>query len=135
MEVPIKEGVFEYIGDGDKIQILGTQCPNCGERQFPPLEICPNCSTRGLNNIPLGRTGVIRSYAEINVKNPFWKGELPYTIVRVDLDGGGKFMSHLIGYESGTDPIGEKVELVARKAYADKDGNDLIAPMYKKIGK
>lgn len=135
MEVPIKEGVFEYIGDGDKVQVISTQCPTCGEKQFPPAEICPKCITRGLNQIYLGRTGVITTYAVVNVKNSFWNGELPYTIVKVDLDGGGKFMSHLIDYEPGTDPIGEKVELVAHKAYTDKEGNDLIAPMYKIIRK
>lgn len=134
METPIKEGVFEYT-DGNKVEVIGVQCPNCGEKHYPPVDICPNCVTRGLNTVKLGRTGVITSYAEISIKNPFWKGELPYTIVKVDLDGGGKFQSHLIGYEHGTDPIGEKVELVAHKAYTDKEGNDLIAPMYKKIEK
>lgn len=133
MKVPIIEGVFEYIGDGDRIQVNGTQCPTCGEKQFPPAEFCPKCSTGGLNKVMLGRTGIITSFAVVDTKNPFWKGEIPYTIVKVDLDGGGKLMSHLTDFDSKDVPIGAKVELVAHKAFTDKEGNDLIAPMYKLI--
>ncbi|MGI6412868.1 MAG: Zn-ribbon domain-containing OB-fold protein [Syntrophomonadaceae bacterium] len=132
-QVPIKEGIFEYTGKGNEIQLVGSECPTCGEKFFPQRNICPKCSTRGLNRVFLSRTGTIKTFTVVRTPNPLWKGELPYIIVVVLLDGGGKCSTHLTGCDPNNVPIGARVECIAQKIYENQEGDEVIAHMFKLI--
>lgn len=64
--------------------LLGSECPDCGRRTFPPREVCPFCGE--LSNVQpraLSTTGTVYSYTIVRQAPPPIK--TPYILAYVDL--------------------------------------------------
>ncbi|WP_299329087.1 zinc ribbon domain-containing protein [Parasphingopyxis sp.] len=44
-------------------QLLGSQCKQCGVRQFPPTAICRYCGHDELDEIVLAKTGKVKAFS------------------------------------------------------------------------
>ena len=113
--VPAVEGWFTL---ADEPHLLGKQCATCATIVFPPRALsCPNpvCDGRELDDVELGRTGRVWSYATNHypppapyvAPDPFE----PYTVAAVELDD--ERLVVLGQVQQGVDSlrIGQRVEL------------------------
>ncbi len=129
--VPVLPGLFTFDGcDVAKIRILGSRCRQCGEKYFPTRSNCPRCSATDLEGVTLSSTGVITNYTVVRQTAPTWKGPVPYIIVVVQLDDGGKVTTHLIGSQPEEVRVGARVRAVAGKLWDDEQGRTVLANMF-----
>ena len=56
-EKPIADGLYR-ISEGAP-QLIASRCAECGEVTFPKQDACPNCTTRGAEEISLSRRGTL----------------------------------------------------------------------------
>ncbi len=72
--------------------LLGSQCQRCSEQFFPPVWVCPACTSFEIEQASLGSTGVLYSYSTVHVSP---SRPTPYTLGYVDLDAGPRVLSHV----------------------------------------
>lgn len=91
-------------------------CLGCGRRRFPPTPRCPFCADpRSRWDEPVG-TGTVYSAVTVHrTLDAAFGEETPYTVVTVDLDGGGRMLGRAAG---GRLDIGDRVT----PTYVDHDG-------------
>lgn len=82
-------------------------CLGCGRRRFPPTPRCPFCADpRSRWDEPV-RTGTVYSAVTVHrTLDAAFGEENPYTVVTVDLDGGGRMLGRAAG---GRLDIGDRV--------------------------
>ena len=71
------------------------ECASCRRRRFPPMPSCPYCAAVG-TVIREATAGTV--YSWVTVRRAFqdaFAADVPYTIVTVDLDGGGRIVGRL----------------------------------------
>ena len=130
--VPAVEGWFTL---GDEPHLVGKRCRECAAIVFPPRALaCPNpaCASLDFDDVPLGRTGRIWSYATNHypppapyvAADPFE----PYTVAAVELDD-----EHLVvlgQLPRGTDPqllrIGQRVELTVGPLFSTDEHTQVV---------
>lgn len=90
----------QFYWDGlARSQLLLQECSSCHNRRFPPMPSCPYCGSTGFE---IGEAAKGTIYSWVTVHRAFqaaFAGEVPYTLVTVDLDGGGRIVGRL---EPGT---------------------------------
>ena len=79
-------------------ELLIPNCRDCGSRFFPPQAFCPNCGSRNWHGATTGGTGKIYSWIVTHhAFTPEFSDDLPYAIVAVDLDDGGRLVGRYVG--------------------------------------
>jgi uncharacterized protein len=102
--------------------LLVPECTN-GHRFFPPMPSCPHCATTELTRVEASGRGSVYSWVTIHVAlDPAFTGDVPYTILAVDLDGGGRMMGRLLDPALGELRAGAPVELTAYRV------GDIVVP-------
>ena len=96
-------------------KILGLKCQKCGNINVPPRMVCSKCTSTDMEVMELGGKGKIQTFTTVNVTSEGREGEVPYTIVMVELDEGPWIMGNL-----DTDPKSTSMELIG-KAVTMKD--------------
>lgn len=92
-------------------------CGACDRRRFPPMPSCPYCGTGGGHEVDVPGTGVVYSWIRVHrAMTPAMRDQVPYCIVTVDLDGGGRLFGRLTG--AAAIAVGAPV----RPAFVDHDG-------------
>jgi len=85
-------------------------CGVCGEQFFPPMPSCPTCGAANPSLREVPGIGVVYSWVVVHrTFDPDFAHEVPYTIVAVDMDGGGRVIGRLVGDASATPTAGCKV--------------------------
>ena len=92
-------------------KLLGLKCRACGAITVPPKMVCRQCTSPDMEIIELKGSGKIRTFTTVFVASEGREGEVPYTIVMVELDDGPWIMGNLEGIE----PKEASMELVGRK--------------------
>lgn len=74
------------------------ECRSCRRRFFPAIPSCPHCGAAD----PALRiaSGLGHVYSWVTVHHtlaPEFADEVPYTVLAVDLDGGGRMLGRLVG--------------------------------------
>ena len=131
--VPAVEGWFTL--DADAPHLLAKRCSTCGTIVFPPRALaCPNpaCTGSEFDDVPLGRTGRIWSYATNHypppppyvAPDPFE----PYTIAAVELDDERIVILGQVaaGVDSESLSISQPVELVVETLFSDDEAERLV---------
>ncbi len=58
--------VLPYIDvRGDKANLIGTECGDCGFHTFPPSTVCPSCMSLNVRPLPLSPVGKLYSFTTI----------------------------------------------------------------------
>jgi uncharacterized protein len=108
----------------EKGELRIPECRACGRQFFPPIPSCPRCGAAGPELRVVSGTGRVYSWVTIHLTlDPEFADDVPYTIVAVELDGGGRMLGRLIG--DGL-PAGE-----AEVAFAPYRSGDQLLPGFR----
>ncbi len=94
-----------------KPHLIGSRCTSCGEVFFPSRLCCRHCSSREMEEVPLGRTGKLYSFTTIQVRPPHYIGEVPYVVGVVELPEGERVRTLLSHCDQSSLEIGMEMEL------------------------
>ncbi|GAA1844923.1 hypothetical protein GCM10009836_25530 [Pseudonocardia ailaonensis] len=86
---------WEALAEG---QLTVPTCDDCRRRFFPPQPYCPHCGSTSAQLQPHAGDGTV--YSWVVVHRAFaeeFAGDVPYGIVAVDLDGGGRLVGRFSG--------------------------------------
>jgi uncharacterized OB-fold protein len=104
-------------------RVVVAVCSRCGKQQAIPSETCFTCGSDALSTRPHDGGG--RAFSWVVCHFPFdeeYRGELPYTVVMVALDGGGRVYGR---YASGCPQLAAGMRLVL-DAVATKEKGFLV---------
>jgi len=75
--------------------LTGYRCTACGQVFVLPALYCPECGSSKQQTISLSGRGTILSGTTIHVGPTRYESEVPYTVVLVALEEGGRVMGRL----------------------------------------
>jgi uncharacterized protein len=137
-QIPIKEGMMKLPqSPTDKGSLVGCKCRKCGQLFFVKRDMCENCQSQDLEEIILSSTGKLYAFSIMyypapppyKPANPF----VPFGIGWVELPEGLVVYSLLTENDASKLKVGMNLELIFNKFSEDKDGNDVIVPMFKPV--
>jgi uncharacterized OB-fold protein len=89
------EGFWEELIKG---KLALPRCADCGQGFFPPLPRCPHCASEAVETLESEGMGTIYSWVRIHrTVDPEFADEVPYTVVAVDLEDGGRMLGRFLG--------------------------------------
>ena len=135
-QVPVRAGLWTTPSSPDeKPQLIGSQCPACGEVYFPKRErgVCIRCGQQGLEDVKLNRRGKIRSFSVV-MQQPtqFFLGKAPYAYGWIDLPDV-RVRALFTGCDFKDLKLGMPVELVIERLGEDEQGNEVLAYKFKPV--
>lgn len=96
------------------LRLLAKRCVKCGAVQYPPRQICWQCSGTEMKTQKLNRRGRVFTFTRDYLPpNP----DPPTNMVSVDLEGGGRFYGQLTELGTAKLEIGMEVELTFRRLH------------------
>lgn len=79
-------------------KLMLQRCTQCGTIRHYPQLLCTNCYSDGVEWIEASGRGTVHSWTVAHhAFHPAFKGELPYTLLIVDLEEGPRAMGRLDG--------------------------------------
>lgn len=81
-----------HLKDG---RLMGSACSNCGATNFPPRADCADCLSGDFEYHEVSGRGTVYTYSVIAAAPTGFDDEVPYTIVVVDLEEGGRLLAWL----------------------------------------
>ncbi len=95
-------------------------CGDCGKVRHYPRPVCPHCHSMAVTWIDSKCAGKVQSWTIAHhAFHPGFKGELPYTLVTVDLDEGVRLQAQLRSSKSVALKIGLPVKITFEIATAE----------------
>ncbi len=117
-----------------KNKLLGLKCSDCGTITCPPMMVCHECAGTNLEITEISGKGKIVTFTTSYVTAEGREGELPYTIVMVELAEGPWIMGNLIDINPqkvGIELIGKSVVLGSKVFPGDKySAGDAARPLF-----
>ncbi len=105
-----------------RYNLIGTECKGCGQKFFPPRQLCPNCRRSGnITEITFSGEGKIYSYTLIHVPSEGLGFMKPYAIGIIRLDEGPLLTAQIVDCKPEDLAIGKRVNSVFRKVIVDGD--------------
>ncbi|HDH40919.1 MAG TPA: Zn-ribbon domain-containing OB-fold protein [Candidatus Altiarchaeales archaeon] len=103
-----------------RYNLIGTECLRCGEKFFPPRQLCPNCRRAGkIREVKFSGEGEIYSYTIIHTPPEGFEFMRPYAMGIIKLIEGPLVTAQLVDCKPEDLEIGKRVESVFRKVIAD----------------
>lgn len=99
--------------------LIGEVCPDCGEKIFPPRDVCPHCAQKAQALYQFSGRGEVYSYTTIYNPPTGFEEYAPYTIALVKLAEGPMLTAQLTDVEPEEVRIGQPVEMVTRRIRED----------------
>ena len=131
-KIPVKDGLWT---SGEKPQLVGSQCNQCGEVFFPTREgvLCSNCQSGNFQEVKLGRSGKIYSYTVVMQRPPVYykAAEVPYAIGFVELPEGIRVETLFTGCKPEDLKVGMEVEMLIDKLHDEEDGTEVYCYKFK----
>lgn len=98
--VPIREGLLAgELADLESVRLLGSRCGDCGETSLGHHDLCPNCSSKAMVDLPLSARGTLWTFTISRHRPPGnYRGAepfAPYGIGLVELAEGLRVMTPL----------------------------------------
>lgn len=110
--------------------LLLQKCPDCGKVQYHYRALCSFCWSDKIEDFPSSGRGAVWTYSVV-YKNATkgYSEKLPYVVGLVELEGGVKFVTNIIGGDPEAVTFGTEVELT----FAKTDAGQAI-PLFKVVG-
>jgi len=101
-----------HLKDG---RLMGSECKQCGATNFPPRADCADCLSGDFEYCEVSGRGTIYTYSVIAAAPTGFEDDVPYTVVVIDLEEGGRLLAWL-GDSIATDDIeiGMAVQVVPK---------------------
>jgi uncharacterized OB-fold protein len=78
-------------------RLVVQRCTGCGRRRFPPRDICSECLGRKSEwTTSSGRGRVVSFNVMHQVYHPGFVAEVPYAVVLVELEDGGRMLTNMV---------------------------------------
>ncbi len=106
--------------------LVGEVCGHCGNKIFPPRDVCPNCAEEAKTLYQFSGKGEIYSFTTVYDAPEGFEEQAPYTVAIVKLDEGPLVTAQLTDVDNGKVEIGQKVEMVTRKLRQDGERGMLV---------
>ena len=132
--VALKGYLHVGTSDADPSYLIGSKCKICGFVTFPKRPVCPLClKEKSMEEVPLGTRGVIHAFCVTRVTSPGFSA--PSIHAWVDLEHGPRVFAVITGCETSEDAlkVGQEVELIVEKLFADEQGNDVLGYKFKPV--
>jgi uncharacterized protein len=135
--IPVLENAWTTPSSRDKAQLIGSECPSCGEIYFPrkTRKLCPHCQSEGLKDMYLNRRGRIDSLTIVTQQpgGGYYFGPIPYAIGIVGLPEGVYIETQLKAERLEDLTVGQEVELVIEPIWDDGKGTELIGYKFQPV--
>jgi uncharacterized OB-fold protein len=96
----ITEELRPFFDGAKRNRLLVQHCNACGKNRFPPVQICPECLSRNLSWVEACGRGRLYSYSIMHrAYHPAFAAKVPYVLVVVELEEGGKITSNVVGID------------------------------------
>ena len=93
------------------------QCPDCGRIRHYPRPVCDACHSMNVTWIDASGHGKVHSWTITHYAfHPGYKGELPYTLLTVDLDEGVRMNAQARGIDATDLRVGQSVRVEYEQA-------------------
>jgi uncharacterized OB-fold protein len=99
--------------------LVGEVCDKCGEKIFPPRDVCPYCVQPAQTPFQFSGRGEVFSHTTIYNPPVGFDEYAPYTVALVKLEEGPLVTAQLTDVEPEEVNIGQPVEMVTRKVRED----------------
>ena len=114
----VTEELAPFFAAARRGKLVLSRCRGCGDRRLPPRPICSRCLGREHEWTESTGRGTVYSFNRMHqVYHPGFAGEVPYVVVLVELEDGGRIISNLRG--SAEVKVGMPVE-VAFEPWSDE---------------
>ena len=114
-----------------RYNLVGSTCPKCKEKYFPPREICPKCGNEISTPYAFIGLGEVYSYTTIYEAPSGFDDMAPYTVALVKLQEGPLVTAQLTDLGDTQLEIGMRVEMVTRRLRSDGDERGMLIYGYK----
>jgi scaffold protein (connect acetoacetyl-CoA thiolase and HMG-CoA synthase) len=96
-------------------RLVGEVCGRCGNKIFPPRDVCPECTKPAYEPYTFSGRGTVYSHTAVH-HAPAGYGEFaPYAVALVELEEGPLITAQLTDVDLDAVEIGMPVEMVTRK--------------------
>ena len=80
-------------------RLLQPHCRTCGAHWFPPLPGCPRCGSQAVELVEASLRASVYSWVVVfRALSPAFADAVPYVVLVVDLDAGGRMFGQLRGH-------------------------------------
>lgn len=99
-----------------RLGLVGEVCGCCGDKIFPPRDVCPDCGEDAKELYSFSGKGTIWSFTKVMEAPEGHQDQAPYFIGLIKLEEGALVTAQLTDFGQGELPeIGMEVEMVTRK--------------------
>lgn len=95
--------------------LVGEVCESCGEKLFPPRDVCPVCQQPASKPFTFSGRGKVYSYSVVRRAPEGYEKFVPYTVALVRLEEGPLVTAQLTDVDNEEVKIGMEVEMVTRR--------------------
>ncbi len=104
-----------------RYSLTGEVCETCGDKIFPPRDICPECDAPAKTPFTFSGRGKVYSFSTVYNAPEGYEENLPYTVALVKLDEGPMVTAQLADVAPDEVEVGMPVEMVTRKLRQEGD--------------
>jgi len=112
--------------NGQRYQLIGEECPNCGTKIFPPRDVCPECDKQAKMPFTFSGKGEVYSFSTIFSAPEGFEKYAPYTVALVRLAEGPLVTAQLTDVDAGSVQVGMPVEMVTRVLREDGERGMMV---------
>lgn len=114
-----------------RYNLVGTLCSKCGEKSFPPRQVCPQCGADVDQVYPFNGRGQVFSFTTIYEPPSGFEENAPYTVALIKLEEGPLVTAQLTDLGESKPEIGMPVEMITRRLRQDGDERGMLVYGYK----
>jgi uncharacterized OB-fold protein len=113
-------------------RLMASECADCGQRVFPPTDICPECMAENMKPLALSRTGTLYSFSVVHAAPKGWS--LPFVAGYVDLPEGVRVFAHIVSDDPKSLAMDQQVALTIAVQGQGPDGANMEGFAFKPEG-
>ncbi len=106
--------------------LVGEVCEACGNKIFPPRDICPDCEAPAKTPYTFSGLGEVYSYSTVHHAPEGYEENVPYTVALVRLEEGPLVTAQLADVDPYEISIGMPVEMVTRKLHEEGEQGVIV---------
>lgn len=98
-----------------RYRLEATKCITCGNINFPPRLVCPECRGKKFETVALNDEGKLLTFTVVRVASEKFSKETPYAVGIIELNDGVRVTAQITDVDVEELQIGQKVKLIFRK--------------------